>query len=187
MNKTDEILERLKGWQPVIDNPEKLTESIMNSLPDRGTPQATFHYAKASWWCLAAAASIVIALLFWPKEHEAPTIPPEPQPVIAEQAKPQPPKPIERASPIPSEGRVKHSREGVNEADAPPSPLERAGERLEEPPVVPPDHQALVNIYLAEETLQVAYNQQAQAEALQTFIAILEGEVPTPAKTIIAF
>ena len=35
MNRTDEILERLKDWQPVIDNPDELTEHIMANLPDR--------------------------------------------------------------------------------------------------------------------------------------------------------
>ena len=35
MNKTDEILDRLKGMQPVIDNPDELTDSIMNALPEQ--------------------------------------------------------------------------------------------------------------------------------------------------------
>lgn len=32
MNKTDDILERLKGQQPSIDNPDELTEQIMAKL-----------------------------------------------------------------------------------------------------------------------------------------------------------
>ena len=32
MNKTDEILERLKAQQPLIDNPDELTEQIMSKL-----------------------------------------------------------------------------------------------------------------------------------------------------------
>ena len=39
MNKTDEILERLKGQQPVIDDSDDLTERIMSSLPDREVPR----------------------------------------------------------------------------------------------------------------------------------------------------
>ena len=34
MNKTEDILNRLQGLQPVIDNPDELTERIMESLPD---------------------------------------------------------------------------------------------------------------------------------------------------------
>ncbi len=34
MNKTEDILGRLQGLQPVIDNPEELTERIMESLPN---------------------------------------------------------------------------------------------------------------------------------------------------------
>ena len=34
MNKTEDILDRLQGRQPVIDNPDELTERIMESLPD---------------------------------------------------------------------------------------------------------------------------------------------------------
>ena len=32
MNKTDEILDRLKDWQPTLDNPDELTDRIMDSL-----------------------------------------------------------------------------------------------------------------------------------------------------------
>ena len=35
MNKIDEILEQLKGQQPVIDDPDALTERIMESLPEQ--------------------------------------------------------------------------------------------------------------------------------------------------------
>ena len=34
MNKTDDILERLRGQQPMIDDPDALTDRIMGSLPD---------------------------------------------------------------------------------------------------------------------------------------------------------
>ena len=34
MNKTEDILNRLQGLQPVIDNPDELTERIMESLPN---------------------------------------------------------------------------------------------------------------------------------------------------------
>ena len=37
MKNIDEILEGLKGFQPEVDNPDELTERIMNALPDQNT------------------------------------------------------------------------------------------------------------------------------------------------------
>lgn len=34
MNKTDDILERLRRQQPSLDNPDEMTERIMDSLPE---------------------------------------------------------------------------------------------------------------------------------------------------------
>ena len=40
MNKTNDILEKLKAvGQPVIDNPDELTDLIMSSLPEQPVPQ----------------------------------------------------------------------------------------------------------------------------------------------------
>ena len=40
MNKTDNILEKLKtAGQPAIDNPDALTDLIMSNLPEQETPQ----------------------------------------------------------------------------------------------------------------------------------------------------
>ena len=40
MNKTNDILEKLKAVeQPAIDNPDALTDMIMNNLPDQDSPQ----------------------------------------------------------------------------------------------------------------------------------------------------
>ncbi|MBQ9286070.1 MAG: hypothetical protein IJ209_07310 [Bacteroidaceae bacterium] len=50
---------------------------------------------------------------------------------------------------------------------------------------IPADKQALVDIYIAEAALQVAYQQRAQAEALRAYAASITGE-ETP-KEIIAF
>ena len=52
-------------------------------------------------------------------------------------------------------------------------------------PSIPPEKQALVDIYLAEEALQVAYELQAQQEELRAYAASLTGqELP---ETVIAF
>ena len=40
MNKTNDILEKLKAAeQPIIDNPDELTDLIMSSLPEQNAPQ----------------------------------------------------------------------------------------------------------------------------------------------------
>ncbi len=54
--------------------------------------------------------------------------------------------------------------------------------------MIPPDRQALADIYLAEAALQVAYERQAQAQALRAYAASLEDEEgDEPAQPIIAF
>lgn len=55
------------------------------------------------------------------------------------------------------------------------------------PDIVPPDRQALADIYLAEAALQVAYRRQAQAEALRAYAISFEEEDAAPAQPIIAF
>lgn len=55
------------------------------------------------------------------------------------------------------------------------------------PDIVPPDRQALADIYLAEAALQVAYRRQAQAEALRAYAISFEEEETAPAQPIIAF
>ena len=52
---------------------------------------------------------------------------------------------------------------------------------------VPPDKQALADIYLAEVALQVAYRQQEQQQAVEAYAASLVGEEPSSATPIIAF
>ena len=51
--------------------------------------------------------------------------------------------------------------------------------------VIPPDKQALADIYLAEEALQVVYERKAQQDAIRAYAASLTGEdMPEP---VIAF
>ena len=73
MNKVDDILERLKEQQPVIDDADALTERIMGSLPDfdESTRQPKARAAKLRWlWtAVAAAACVAFALMMvWPKQ-----------------------------------------------------------------------------------------------------------------------
>ena len=63
MNYKLDILDRLKGQQPVIDNPEELTDRIMNSLPEQDAPakeQCRRRLVPISWrW--AASLLVLIA------------------------------------------------------------------------------------------------------------------------------
>ncbi len=80
MNKIDDILEQLKGQQPTIDDPDALTDRIMNSLPDldekASHPKARIEM-RSLWAMLSTAACIAVALMFvWPNhssELQAPS------------------------------------------------------------------------------------------------------------------
>ena len=40
MTQMDDILERLKGQLPMLENPDEMVDNIMANLPDRGTQSA---------------------------------------------------------------------------------------------------------------------------------------------------
>jgi hypothetical protein len=67
MNKIDDILEQLKGQQPVIDDPDALTDRIMDSLPDQEPanevelPQRQGN-RRPLWQWLSMAASILLII-----------------------------------------------------------------------------------------------------------------------------
>jgi hypothetical protein len=71
--------------------------------------------------------------------------------------------------------------------DVSPLPSERAEEQLEEEPVISPEKQALVDIFLAEEVLQVAYEMHEQTEPLRAYIATLLGEELETSNQIVLF
>lgn len=60
-------------------------------------------------------------------------------------------------------------------------------EEQEELPVISPEKQALVDIFLAEEVLQVAYEMHEQTEPLRAYIATLEGRELETSHQIISF
>ena len=65
MNYELDILDRLKGQQPVIDNPEELTDSIMNSLPEQDAAvekqERRSRMVPMAWrWAAAAACLLLI-------------------------------------------------------------------------------------------------------------------------------
>ena len=53
--------------------------------------------------------------------------------------------------------------------------------------VIPPDRQALADIYLAETALQVAYERLAQIDELKAYAISLEAEEPQSSQLIVAF
>ncbi len=71
MNKTEDILEKLKAIeQPAIDNPDALTELIMNNLPEQSAPQEV-HASKSHAILIALrivssmAALYLVGLFFY--------------------------------------------------------------------------------------------------------------------------
>ena len=159
----------------------------------------------------AIAASILIAFLLWPKGETVPIAQPEiqQQPVVAEAHEshepyesqpPQPPQqphkpqqPAAEAQNTPLATREEQGESPLVEslpllAEAQNTPIpEELGESPVELPVLPPDRQALVDMFLAEEALQVAYMQQEQTKELRAFTAGLEGKEPETSHLIIAF
>lgn len=164
----------------------------------------------------AIAASILIAFLLWPKGETVPIAQPETQqPVVAEVHEPhksyepresyksresyesresrQPQQPAAEAQNTPLATREGQGESPLVEslpllAEAQNTPIpEELGESPVELPVLPPDRQALVDMFLAEEALQVAYMQQEQTEELRAFTAGLEGKEPETSHLITAF
>ena len=62
MNKTNDILERLSHQpQPIIDNTDELTDSIMTHLPDVGATKEKAHGKR--WVYIASAIAVAASLL----------------------------------------------------------------------------------------------------------------------------
>ena len=142
-------------------------------------------------WAGGIAAALVIALLLWPRHQKQQPVPAAP-PVLAEV--------IETETNLPTQSPsapVKESKEPLRkEKPAPKKPHveERPAEKEHSPkgeagkglPVIPPDRQALVDIYLAEEALQVEYKLREPLEELRAFYASFDEEEPDTALHIIA-
>ena len=101
--------------------------------------------------------------------------PQKPQKTLGNQPKPS--KPI-----VPEEPQVEPLL-----AEAEPVLPSSSAEEKEELPVISPEKQALVDIFLAEEVLQVAYEMHEQTEPLRAYIATLEGRELETSHQIISF
>ena len=75
MNNIDEILERLEGPQPEIDNPDEFTDLIMSALPDRNTesktPEKESRIVKFVRIVLTAAAVLLVGLFIYTNDLDA--------------------------------------------------------------------------------------------------------------------
>ena len=165
-------------------------------MAHRNNKPETTPRQKRLWpWFGAVAASILLLLLFRFSQK-----PVEEKPLVAETVEQSIPKPAtqpiveekeEEALPEvkPAIKPAKKHRKAVIKPEAPAEPMLAKAEPVpqpeEEAPVIPLEKQALVDIFLAEEALQVAYELRAQQEAIRAYAASLTGEeLPKP---IIAF
>ncbi len=164
--------------------PADLNNRVMKSIK----VQKTTSKQKRLWpWLGAVAASIILLIAFHFTQK-----PVEEQPVVAEAVEPeiveQPaPEPVEVSeSPEISGPNMPNMAHKPNRPQAEPllAQTEPQPQTEEEVPIIPPEKQALADIFLAEEALQVAYELRAQQEAIRAYAASLTGE--EPAKAIIA-
>lgn len=174
--------------------PEDFAERVLKAV-ERRRPDGR---RTVALWASGIAAALVIAFLLWPREQ---TMQPETvaTPAVAElpgQAtdtplKPKEPDPQNRLSNQRIQNtRIIQKKPGksavLDEPRGEPVLPSSSGERAEEVPVIPPDKQPLVDIYLAEEALQVEYMLREPLEELRAFYASFDEEEPDTTVHIIA-
>ena len=162
-----------------------------------------------AFWVSSIAAALVVGFFLWPRqqtqqpETAAPTVVAElPKQPTDTPIKPEEPAPLNtQNNPIiqkaqkPLDSQQKPSKPVVPEepqvepllAEAEPVFPSSSAEEQEELPVISPEKQALVDIFLAEEVLQVAYELHEQTEPLRAYIATLEGRELETSHQIISF
>ena len=163
-------------------------------------------------WAGGIAAALVVGFFLWPRQQvqlpgpAAPTVvaelpkqptdtpikPEEP----ASQNTPNPPITLKpQKTPKTLGNQPKPSKPIVPEepqpepllAEAEPTLTSSSVEEKEELPVISPEKQALVDIFLAEEVLQVAYELHEQTEPLRAYISTLLGEELETSNQIVSF
>ncbi len=156
-------------------------------------------------WAGGIAAALVVGFFLWPQE-QAQLLETAAPSVVAELPKQEADTPVEPKEPAPQNNlntlkapktpssQQKPSKPIAPEepqaepslAEAEPTLPSSSGEEQEELPVISPDKQALVDIFLAEEALQVAYKLQEPLEELRAFYANFDEEAPDTTIHIIA-
>ena len=202
------VMERRAERIPALsDDFAQQVMSKMNARKESAKPKRLhlsfiIRHSSFPYW-VGIAAALLIAFLLWPESHKEATTQPEVKPIVAKAGPQSVPQPIVKekkeevlaeVQPTPQPVRkqrkaVKKHRKAVIKPEAPAEPMFAKAESVpqpeEEAPVIPPEKQALADIFLAEEALQVAYELRAQQEAIRAYAASLTGE--EPAKAIIAF
>lgn len=141
-------------------------------------------------WAAAAAAVVVLCLFPWEEPTSpAPPVPPARE-VVAESKPLRPAKPDEPAGPAKSIKPDMPQKQAKSASSGASRPASRGEERKSEKSsgevVIPSDRQALVDIYLAEEALQVEYMLREPLEELRAFYASFDEEEPDTTLHIIA-
>lgn len=153
-----------------------------------------------AFWPFAAAVAAVLVAVFLLRPAKSSVIPEEKmeqEVTIVQAEQTEQPKQEEVIEPVKIAAHTPHKHQKTPKideicevetheevAEVAPIPEETQQEEVEVSPI-PADKQALADIFLAEEALQVAYELQAQQEAIRAYAASLIGvELPKP---IIAF
>ncbi len=203
----DKLRASFEAKQPQL--PADFTERVMNRIEARP--------AKSYWRWVAAAACLLIiigtGIALWPTgDADEPELLAQPLPspqgegsgVGSVTSTPQKGKILTPPSPLQGRGKATCRRPKVGNDAAHSEPQENVltpvltaeathaltsanQEASDAADIVPPDRQALADIYLAEAALQVAYRRQAQAEALRAYAISFEEEEAAPAQPTIAF
>ena len=153
-----------------------------------------------AFWPFAAAVAAVLVVAFLLRPTKSPVVPDDKvvqnetavQAEKTEQAtQPEAAEPVKIAAHKPRKTRKPHVIDKICEAEPheevaelPSIPEETQQEEEVEVSPIPADKQALADMFLAEEVLQVAYELRAQQEAIRAYTVSLTDE--EPAKPIIA-
>lgn len=196
-------LERRAAGVPPL--PEGFAEKVLQKVEAR-RPDGR---RTVALWVSGIAAALLVGFFLWPWEQTqqsetlAPTVVAElPKQPTDTPIKPEEPAPLNtqnnpiiQKTPKTLDSQQKPSKPIVPEepqvepllTEAEPVLPSSSVEEKEELPVISPEKQALVDIFLAEEVLQVAYEMHEQTEPLRAYIATLEGRELETSHQIISF
>ena len=204
----DKLRASFEAKQPQM--PADFTERVMKRIEAR--PAKSYYWR----WVAAAACLLIIigtGIALWPTgDADEPELLAQPLPSLQGEGSgvgsvtstPQKGKILIPTPPLQGRGKATGRRPKVGNEAAHSEPQENVSTLVltaeathaltptsqkasEAADIVPPDRQALADIYLAEAALQVAYRRQAQAEALRAYAISFEEEEAAPAQPTIAF
>ena len=182
-----------------------LSEGFAERVLERHRASAVRSTGLRLLWAGGIAAALLVGFFFWPREQAqqpgpaAPTVITE----VVETERPlstqDPPTPFRGSNECLEEMKPakNHSTPATGKHHVVKRPAKKEHSMLplkgdggagagREQPVIPPEKQALVDIFLAEEALQVAYKLQEPLEELRAFYANFDEEAPDTTIHIIA-